>query len=70
MIRQFHPPTEESRRGGDDSKETLSLLPTEPLKRARRNTKGAKEHWDQQFTAEQPQEKEPQHGSLRRRSGG
>ncbi|GFX09164.1 retrovirus-related Pol polyprotein from transposon gypsy [Trichonephila clavipes] len=28
------------------------------------------EHWDRQSTAEQPQEKEPQHGSLRRRSGG
>ncbi|GFW68461.1 uncharacterized protein TNCV_3300031 [Trichonephila clavipes] len=27
------------------------------------------EHWDRQSTAEQPQEKEPQHGSLRRRSG-
>ncbi|GFU71111.1 uncharacterized protein TNCV_1216351 [Trichonephila clavipes] len=36
----------------------------------RRNTRGAKEHWDRQSTAEQPQEKEPQHGSLRRRSGG
>ncbi|GFV46222.1 uncharacterized protein TNCV_5037101 [Trichonephila clavipes] len=28
------------------------------------------EHWDRQSTAEQHQEKEPQHGSLRRRSGG
>ncbi|GFW05135.1 uncharacterized protein TNCV_599291 [Trichonephila clavipes] len=27
------------------------------------------EHWDRQSTAEQPPEKEPQHGSLRRRSG-
>ncbi|GFU77276.1 hypothetical protein TNCV_4853771 [Trichonephila clavipes] len=28
----------------------------------------SEEHWDRQSTAEQPQEKEPQHG-LRRRSG-
>ncbi|GFW99291.1 hypothetical protein TNCV_3981161 [Trichonephila clavipes] len=28
------------------------------------------DHWDRQSTAEQPQEKEPQHGILRRRSGG
>ncbi|GFU48709.1 retrovirus-related Pol polyprotein from transposon 297 [Trichonephila clavipes] len=40
----------------------------ELLEGARRNTKGAEEHCDRQSTAEQPQEKEPQYGSLRRRS--
>ncbi|GFV62898.1 hypothetical protein TNCV_472401 [Trichonephila clavipes] len=45
-----------------DSSETLSLLPTEPIKEARRNTRGAKEQWNRQSTAEQPREKEPQHG--------
>ncbi|GFY27967.1 retrovirus-related Pol polyprotein from transposon 297 [Trichonephila clavipes] len=41
----------------------------ETLPGARRTTRGAKEYWDRQSTTEQPQEKEPQHGSLRRRSG-
>ncbi|GFV33583.1 retrovirus-related Pol polyprotein from transposon 297 [Trichonephila clavipes] len=40
----------------------------EPLQSARKNTRGAEEHWDRQSNAEQPQEKEPQHGSLRRKS--
>ncbi|GFX33220.1 retrovirus-related Pol polyprotein from transposon 412 [Trichonephila clavipes] len=35
---------------------------------ARRNTRGAEEYWDRQSTTEQPQEKKPQRGSLRRRS--
>ncbi|GFW63614.1 uncharacterized protein TNCV_4329021 [Trichonephila clavipes] len=39
-------------------------------KTARRNTRGAKEQWNRQYTAEQSQEKEPQQGSLRWRSGG
>ncbi|GFV78306.1 hypothetical protein TNCV_94661 [Trichonephila clavipes] len=38
-----------------------------PSKIARRNTRGA---MNRQYPAEQPQEKEPRHGSLRRRSGG
>ncbi|GFW10107.1 hypothetical protein TNCV_2916061 [Trichonephila clavipes] len=53
-----------------DSSEILSLLPTEPIKEARKNTRGAKEQRDRQSTAEQPQKMKPQHGSLRRRSGG
>ncbi|GFY16878.1 hypothetical protein TNCV_3689361 [Trichonephila clavipes] len=53
-----------------DNSETLSLLPTEPSKAARRNTRGAKKQWNRQYATEPHQGKEPQHGSLRRRSGG
>ncbi|GFW16424.1 uncharacterized protein TNCV_442991 [Trichonephila clavipes] len=67
MIRQFNLPTEESRREArvqyDKTRETRTTG-------ARRNTRGAEEHWDRQSTAEQSQEKEPRHESLRRRSGG
>ncbi|GFV48518.1 hypothetical protein TNCV_3764941 [Trichonephila clavipes] len=48
--------------------ETLPVLPKEPLQEALRTTRGAEEYWDQQSTTEKPPEKEPQHGSLRRRS--
>ncbi|GFT44479.1 hypothetical protein TNCV_1037321, partial [Trichonephila clavipes] len=48
---------------------TLSLLPTQPSKTARRNSRGAEEHRNRQYPAEQHQE-EPKYGSLRRRSGG
>ncbi|GFS97440.1 uncharacterized protein TNCV_733701 [Trichonephila clavipes] len=41
-----------------------------PSKTARMNTRGAKEQWNRQYPAKQPQEKEPQHASLWRRSGG
>ncbi|GFW51407.1 DUF4817 domain-containing protein [Trichonephila clavipes] len=61
--RQCMPPIEGStdkEQECSDSSETLSLLPTEQIKEARRNTRGA-----MGSTAEQPQEKEPQHGSLR-----
>ncbi|GFW00170.1 uncharacterized protein TNCV_2914521 [Trichonephila clavipes] len=54
-----------------DSSETFSLLPpTEPSKTARRNTRGAEKQWNRQYPVEQPQEKEPQHGSVTWRSGG
>ncbi|GFX19421.1 uncharacterized protein TNCV_472731 [Trichonephila clavipes] len=42
----------------------------EPSKTAQMTTRGAKEQWNRQYPAEQPQEQEHQHGSLRRRSGG
>ncbi|GFV48472.1 hypothetical protein TNCV_3416261 [Trichonephila clavipes] len=41
----------------------------EPLQRNRRTTGGADKYGDQQPTREQPQEKEPQCRSIRRRSG-
>ncbi|GFT23133.1 hypothetical protein TNCV_1858651 [Trichonephila clavipes] len=41
----------------------------EPSKTAQRNSRGAEEQRNRQYPAEQHQEKEPQHGSLRRRSG-
>ncbi|GFV97250.1 hypothetical protein TNCV_155671 [Trichonephila clavipes] len=53
-----------------DSSETLSLLHTQPSKTARRNSKGAEDHWNRQYPAEQHQENLPQYGSLRRSSGG
>ncbi|GFV60765.1 uncharacterized protein TNCV_1780691 [Trichonephila clavipes] len=97
MIRQFNPPTEESRRGErvqyDKSRETKTTrskghsAPEGRPARSRQTTtvrpcpyylrshlkepeEITEEHWDRQSTTEQPQEKEPQHGSLRRRSGG
>ncbi|GFV99076.1 uncharacterized protein TNCV_1510541 [Trichonephila clavipes] len=44
--------------------------PTEEISRLKEPEGIPEEHWDRQSTAEQPQEKEPQQGSLRRRSGG
>ncbi|GFT66097.1 hypothetical protein TNCV_3238341 [Trichonephila clavipes] len=46
-------------------RETLPVLPKEPLQRTRRMTGGAE---NRQPTTEQPQEKEPQCGSIGRRS--
>ncbi|GFX12001.1 retrovirus-related Pol polyprotein from transposon 412 [Trichonephila clavipes] len=56
-MRQLNPPKEESRRGT----RVYRLKEPEGI---------PEEQWDRQYTAEQPQEKEPQHGSFRRRSGG
>ncbi|GFU71130.1 uncharacterized protein TNCV_1216541 [Trichonephila clavipes] len=53
------------------SRQVTAVIPCSYYLRSRlnrRNTRGAKEHWDRQSTAEQPQEKKPQHGSLRQRS--
>ncbi|GFX02849.1 hypothetical protein TNCV_4438311 [Trichonephila clavipes] len=69
-MRRFSTPKEESRRGAKvQSGRPERTGQQEPLQGARRTTRGAEEYWDRQSTAEQPQEKEPQHGSLRRRSG-
>ncbi|GFV78678.1 hypothetical protein TNCV_1848391 [Trichonephila clavipes] len=53
-----------------NSSETLSLLPTQPSKTARRYSRGVEEHRNRQYPTEQHQEKKPQYGSLGRRSGG
>ncbi|GFU67885.1 hypothetical protein TNCV_2842161 [Trichonephila clavipes] len=47
---------------------TLPVLSKEPLQRTRRTTGGAEEYGDRQPTTEQPQEKEPQSGSIGWRS--
>ncbi|GFT56961.1 uncharacterized protein TNCV_189611 [Trichonephila clavipes] len=54
----------------DDSSETLSVLPTQPSKTTRRISRGAEEQRNSKYSTEQHQEKEPQYGSLRRRSSG
>ncbi|GFU86968.1 transposon Ty3-I Gag-Pol polyprotein [Trichonephila clavipes] len=61
--RQGKPPTEGSRQEWSGQYDKTS-------KTARRNTRGAEEQWNRQYLAEQHQEKEPQHGNLRWRSGG
>ncbi|GFS74153.1 hypothetical protein TNCV_969211 [Trichonephila clavipes] len=48
--------------------ETLPVLSKAPLQRTRRTTGGAEEYVDPQPTTEHPQEKEPQCGSIERRS--
>ncbi|GFW32818.1 hypothetical protein TNCV_1773871 [Trichonephila clavipes] len=48
---------------------TLPVLSKEPLQRTRRTTGGAEEYGDRQPNTEQPQEKDPQCGSIGRRSG-
>ncbi|GFU28941.1 uncharacterized protein TNCV_470701 [Trichonephila clavipes] len=92
MIRQFNPPTEESRRGARvqydkaretrttrskghsategrpvGSRQTTTVRPCPYYLRSRiKEPEGIpEEHWDRLSTTEQPQEKEPQHGSLR-----
>ncbi|GFV94108.1 hypothetical protein TNCV_2957681 [Trichonephila clavipes] len=69
-MRRCSPTKEESRREARvQSDRPEGPGQQEPLQGARRTTREAKEYWDRQSTTEQPQEKEPQHGSLRRRSG-
>ncbi|GFW37356.1 retrovirus-related Pol polyprotein from transposon 412 [Trichonephila clavipes] len=53
-----------------DSNETLSVLPTQLSKATRRISRGAEEHRNGKHPTEKHQEKEPQYGSLRRRSSG
>ncbi|GFU79238.1 hypothetical protein TNCV_2137611 [Trichonephila clavipes] len=48
--------------------ETLLVLSKEPFQRTRRTTGGAEEYGNRQPTTEQPQEKEPQSGSIGRRA--
>ncbi|GFS76815.1 uncharacterized protein TNCV_4424181 [Trichonephila clavipes] len=54
------------------SRQTTAVRPCPYYLRSRLNEPEGtpEEHWNRQSTAEQPREKEPQHGSLRRRSGG
>ncbi|GFY22617.1 hypothetical protein TNCV_2178781 [Trichonephila clavipes] len=61
MIRQFNPPTEESRRGGRPvrSRQTTTVRPCPYyLRSILKELEGIpKEQWDRQSIAEQPQEK-------------
>ncbi|GFW62170.1 uncharacterized protein TNCV_1686011 [Trichonephila clavipes] len=61
----------ETSSGSYNQQQMRKFSPTKEESRrgARRNTRGAEEHWDRQSDAEQPQEKKPQLGRLRRRSG-
>ncbi|GFV62189.1 hypothetical protein TNCV_3075231 [Trichonephila clavipes] len=57
------------------SKQVTAVRPCPYYLRSRvrnsaRNTRGAEEQRNRKYPAVQPEEKEPQHGSLRRRSGG
>ncbi|GFT83008.1 hypothetical protein TNCV_4711 [Trichonephila clavipes] len=54
---------------GSQLGDTLPVLSKEQLQRTRRTTGGAEEYGDRQSTTEQPEEKEPQCGNIRRRSG-
>ncbi|GFW38694.1 retrovirus-related Pol polyprotein from transposon 412 [Trichonephila clavipes] len=51
-------------------RETLSVLHTQPSKTTRRISREAEEQRNSKYSTEQHQEKEPQYGSLRRRSSG
>ncbi|GFW04657.1 retrovirus-related Pol polyprotein from transposon 17.6 [Trichonephila clavipes] len=51
-----------------ENPDDVSVNATEPLQRNRRTAGGAEEYGDRQPTTEQPQEKESQYGSIRRKS--